>query len=268
MSDLIKAALLGIVEGITEFLPVSSTGHLILFNQFITFEPEFTRKFDVVIQLGAILAVALLYRKRLFPPVDGMTAFFKSDALGLWKKTIVGVFPALVAGALFHTRIEAALFNPLVVSIALAAGGIAILLLERSRNRERIQSVSSLDYMTALFIGLIQCLALIPGTSRSAATIIGAMLLGCTRVVAVEFSFFLAIPTMVAASAFSLFKMGLSLTATQTGALATGFAASFIVAWIVVSAFINYVSKRDFKPFGYYRIVLAGIVLIYFYILR
>src|SRR5258708_277629 len=154
MIDLIKAALLGIVEGITEFLPVSSTGHLILFNQFISFDPEFTKKFDVVIQLGAILAVALLYRKRLVPPAGGITAFFKSDAFGLWKKTIVGVLPALVAGALLHKQIEAALFNPLVVSIALAAGGIALIILEVSRRRERIDSVSFLDYRTAFFSGL------------------------------------------------------------------------------------------------------------------
>ena len=268
MSDLIKAALLGIVEGITEFLPVSSTGHLILFNQFITFEPEFTKKFDVVIQLGAILAVALLYRKRLFPPAGGVTPFLKSDAFGLWKKTIAGVLPALIAGALLHRQIEAALFNPLVVSIALAGGGIALIILEGSARRERIDSVSLLDYKTAFFIGLIQCLAMIPGTSRSAATIIGAMLLGCSRIVAVEFSFFLAIPTMVAASGYSLLKMGLSMTETEMGGLAVGFIVSFIVAWVVVKAFIGYVSRRDFKPFGYYRIVLAGIVLTYFYLIR
>ena len=268
MSDLIKAVLLGIVEGITEFLPISSTGHLILFNQFIAFDEAFTRMFDVVIQLGAILSVVVLFRSRLFPSGMGISGFFKSDAFDLWKKTIVGVLPALIVGALLHKKIEAALFNPVGVAVALAVGGVALIVLEGIRLPERIQSVSSLTYKTALFIGLVQCLAMIPGTSRSAATIIGARLLGCTRVVAVEFSFFLAIPTMVAASAYSLYKGGLSLTAGQFTVLAVGFAVSFVVAWIVVAAFIKFISKKNFKPFGYYRIVLAAVVLIYFYFIR
>ena len=268
MNDVIKAAVLGIVEGITEFLPVSSTGHLILFNQFITFEEEFTKKFDVVIQLGAILAVALLYRKRLLPAAGGISGFFQSEAFDLWKKTIIGVVPALFAGALFYKDIEKALFNPLGVSIALAVGGVALIILDRTRKGARIESVSSLDYRTAFFIGLVQCLALFPGTSRSAATIIGAMLLGCSRLVAVEFSFFLAIPTMVAASVFSMSKIGFSLPSGEIVILAVGFTVSFAVAWIVVGAFIRYVSKRDFQPFGYYRIALAVIVILYFNFLR
>lgn len=268
MNDLMKAVVLGIVEGITEFLPISSTGHLILFNQFISFDEAFTKQFDIVIQLGAILSVVVLFRNRLFPAGNGVSGFMKSEAFGLWKKTIVGVTPALFAGALFHKTIEAALFNPVGVSIALAIGGVALIILEGLRRRERILSVSSLDYKTAFLIGLVQCLAMIPGTSRSAATIIGAMLLGCTRVVAVEFSFFLAVPTMVAASAFSLFKIGLSLTTAEFTVLLVGFAVSFVVAWVVVAAFLKFISKKDFKPFGYYRIILAGIVLIYFEFIR
>ena len=268
MSDLIKAVLLGIVEGITEFLPISSTGHLILFNQFIAFDEAFTKMFDVVIQLGAILSVVVLFRKRLFPSGTGISGFTKGEAFDLWKKTIVGVLPALIVGALLHRKIEAALFNPIGVSVALAVGGVALIVLEGIRIPERVHSVSSLSYKTALFIGLVQCLAMIPGTSRSAATIIGARLLGCTRVVAVEFSFFLAVPTMIAASAFSLYKGGLALTGAQLAVLAVGFLVSFVVAWIVVAAFIKYVSKKDFKPFGYYRIVLAAVVLIYFYFIR
>src|ERR1700690_1591060 len=161
MDDLIKAAQLGIVEGITEFLPASSTGHLILFNQFIAFGEAFTKKFDIVIQLGAILAVVVLYWRRLFPAGSGISGFFASDAFTLWKKTIVGVLPALVAGAALHQKIEAELFNPTAVSIALVAGGVILIAVERSKREDRIQSVSSLDYKTALFIGLAQCLAMI-----------------------------------------------------------------------------------------------------------
>lgn len=264
MNDLLKALILGIVEGITEFLPVSSTGHLILVNQFISFSESFTKQFDIIIQLGAILAVVVVFRNRLLPLQGGEKNSSRAQVFDLWKKTIIGVFPALVVGALFHKKIEELLFNPTTVSIALVVGGIVLIFMEQRKPKETIHSVASIDYKTAFFIGLIQCLAMIPGTSRSAATIIGAMMLGCSRVAAVEFSFFLAIPTMIAASGYSLLKAGFAMSSSEMIILAVGFAVSFSVAWFVITGFMNFISKRDFKPFGYYRILLGGVILLYF----
>jgi undecaprenyl-diphosphatase len=264
MSDIIKAIILGIVEGITEFLPVSSTGHLILVNQFITFDEQFTKLFDIVIQLGAILSVVVFFRKRLFTFVKENGSYFQSQTADLWKKAIIGVLPALVIGAMFGKRIQDSLFHPAVVALALVIGGVALILLENRKHREKISSISMLDYKTVLLIGLIQCLALIPGTSRSAATIIGAMLLGCSRLVAAEFSFFLAIPTLFAASAYSLLKIGFTMTSEEMVVLAVGFVVSFIVALLVIAGFMKFISRRDFKPFGYYRIILGGLILVFF----
>jgi len=261
MSDIIKAIILGIVEGITEFLPVSSTGHLILVNQFISFDEHFTKMFDIVIQLGAILSVVVYFRKRLFAFIKVNGSFFQSQTANLWKKALVGVLPALVIGAKFGKLIQSSLFNPLVVSGALTVGGIALILLENRKQREKISTIALLDYKTVLLIGLIQCLAMIPGTSRSAATIIGAMLLGCSRLVAAEFSFFLAIPTMFAASAYSLLKTGFTMTSEETIVLAVGFVVSFIVALLVIAGFMKFITRHDFKPFGYYRIILGGAIL-------
>ena len=268
MHEIIKAVILGIVEGITEFLPISSTGHLILVNQFIAFSEPFTKKFDVIIQLGAIFSVVLYFRKKLLPVNEGWNSFFQSEAYDIWKKTIVGVIPALFIGAFFHKKIEDLLFNPTTVAVALVLGGVAIIILERWNKQATIQCMASLGYSTVFFIGLIQCLAMIPGTSRSAATIIGAMLLGCSRLVAVEFSFFLAIPTIFAATVFSIYKMGLSITSSEIVVLIVGFVISFFVAWLVVAGFMNFISKRNFKPFGYYRILLGGVILIYFLLQR
>ena len=192
MHDYLTAFLLGIVESITEFLPISSTGHLILVNQWISFDKQFTILFDVVIQMGAILAVVVDFRKELFN-------FSNPETLNLWKKIILAVIPSLAIGALCYDTIEKTLFNPWVVAMALVAGGLVLLLLEKKSVEKPIQTLEKLSFKTALLIGLIQCIAMIPGTSRSAATIIGAMLLGCSRVIAAEFSFFLAIPTMTAA---------------------------------------------------------------------
>ncbi len=268
MNDIIKAVILGIVEGITEFLPVSSTGHLILVNQFIAFDEQFTKMFDIVIQLGAILSVVVFFRKRLFVFVKVNGSYFQSQTADLWKKAIVGVFPALVIGAKFGKQIQESLFNPMIVALALVIGGIALILLENRKQREKISSISMLNYKTVLLIGLIQCLAMIPGTSRSAATIIGAMLLGCSRLVAAEFSFFLAIPTLFAASAYSLIKTGFTMTPEEIVVLAVGFVVSFIVALLVIAGFMKYISRRDFKPFGYYRIILGGIILVFFLLAR
>lgn len=264
MSDIVKAIILGIVEGITEFLPVSSTGHLILVNQFVSFSQPFTNMFDVVIQLGAILSVVVYFRKRLFPYGEEKRDFFKSNTFDLWKKTIIGVIPALLLGALFQKKIESKLFNPVVVSIALVVWGIVLILIENKRKESKIESIKNLSYVAAFSIGIIQCLAMVPGTSRSAATIIGAMLLGCSRVVAAEFSFFLAIPTMVAASGYSLYKLGLSMTKSEILVLTVGFIVSFLVALVVIKFFMDFISKNNFKPFGYYRVALGGLVLLYF----
>jgi undecaprenyl-diphosphatase len=268
MHEIIKAVILGIVEGITEFLPISSTGHLILVNQFVAFSEPFTKKFDVIIQLGAILSVVVYFRKRLFPMDGGWSSFFQTEAYNIWKKIIVGVIPALIIGALFYKKIVDLLFNPATVAIALVLGGVAIIILERWDKQATIQSIGSLGYSTAFFIGLIQCLSMIPGTSRSAATIIGAMVLGCSRLAAVEFSFFLAIPTIFAATVYSIYKMGLSITGSEIIVLIVGFVVSFFTAWLVVAGFMSFISKRNFKPFGYYRILLGGVILLYFLLQR
>lgn len=264
MSDILKAIILGIVEGFTEFLPISSTGHLILVNQFIGFSDEFEMTFDIVIQLGAILAIILLYRDRLNPFAGNPSK--RSETLDLWKKTLIGVLPALLIGGIFGGIVEEVLFNPTVVAIALLIGGIILLIIESKQRTAKITSIAQLSYSTAIVIGFIQTLAMIPGTSRSAATIIGAMLLGCSRVVSAEFSFFLAIPTMLAATVYSLYKSGMHLTSNEYLTIAIGFVVSFIVAYIVVAAFIKFISTNNFKIFGWYRIVLGVIVLLYFFI--
>lgn len=261
MSNIIKAVILGIVEGITEFLPISSTGHLILFNQFITFDEPFTKMFDIVIQLGAILSVVIFFRQRLFTFSKVNGSRFQGETADLWQKAIFGVFPAIVIGALLGSAIQKSLFNPITVVLALIIGGLLLILLENRKQQGKILSISMLDNKTVVLIGLIQCLAMIPGTSRSAATIIGAMLLGCSRVVAVEFSFFLAIPTICAASAYSLIKTGFTMSQEESLLLAVGFVVSFLVALLVVAAFMKYISRHDFKPFGYYRIILGGVIL-------
>ncbi|MHB8125403.1 MAG: undecaprenyl-diphosphate phosphatase [Desulfitobacteriaceae bacterium] len=263
MNDFVSALILGIVEGITEFLPISSTGHLIIVNQFTGFTGQFANMFDVVIQLGAILSVVVYFRQRLIPFGHNKSSI-NHKIFDLWKKTLIGVIPALGIGALIGDYIEELLFNTTIVAIALIVGGLIIVYIENKRPSFRITSIEQLSYRMAFLIGLIQCLAMIPGTSRSAATIIGATLLGASRVVAAEFSFFLAIPTMVAASAYTLLKNGMLLTLHELSIIVCGFFVSFIVAWLVISGFMNYVSKRDFKPFGYYRIFLGIIVLAYF----
>lgn len=264
MHELLKAIILGIVEGITEFLPVSSTGHLILINQWIEFSEPFTKKFDIIIQLGAILAVVVFFRRKLLPLTNGWKSFLESNAYNIWKKVLIGVIPASIIGFLFHKKIEDLLFNPTTVSLALVVGGVALILLENRKKNITINSMASLKYSTALWIGFIQCLAMVPGTSRSAATIIGAMVLGCSRIVAVEYSFFLAIPTIFLASVYSIYKMGLSISSTEIIVLVVGFVVSYFVAWLVIAGFMNFISKRDFKLFGYYRILLGGVILFYF----
>jgi len=264
MSQYLISVILGIIEGITEFLPISSTGHLIIVNKFVDFTGDFAVMFDVVIQFGAILSVVVVFWDKLFPFKKGRSADEVNSVFSTWFKVCAGVIPALFAGALFGSVIKQYLFNPVTVSIALAIGGIILIYIENRKRISSINSISELTYKTAIFIGMFQCLGMIPGTSRSAATIIGAMLLGLSRVAAAEFSFFLAIPTMAAASVYSVWKLGRMLTPQEFQIAALGFFVSFIVAWLVIKVFIKYISRHDFKPFGYYRIILGILILLYY----
>jgi len=264
MEDVIIAVILGIIEGFTEFLPISSTGHLILANNFLGFTGNFANTFDIVIQLGAILSVVVYFRKKLSPLGKDKTPDQKEETWDRWKKTVVGVVPAMLVGVTIGKKLEEALFNPFVVAFALIMGGIALIAIEGKKRTARFDSLSALTYRTAFLIGMIQCLAFIPGTSRSAATIIGAMLLGTSRLVATEYSFYLAIPTLAGASAYSLYKRGIALSSNETQLLAVGFIVSFFVAYAVIAGFMDYVSKKDFKLFGYYRIILGAIVLAFY----
>jgi undecaprenyl-diphosphatase len=260
--DAIKAIILGVIEGLTEFLPISSTGHLILVNQFVSFDKEFTLLFDIVIQLGAILAVLVYFWKKLWPFSNDKDK--NKETLNIWYKTIIGVLPAIFFAAIFASKIEEKLFNPWVVAIALLAGGLVILIIEKSKKTPEITSINNLGFKTAFLIGLVQCLSMIPGTSRSAATIIGAMIFGASRIVATEFSFFLAIPTIFAASVYSLLKYNAVLNANQIFILSVGFIISFITALAAVKFLINYIQKNNFKIFGYYRIILGTLIIVYF----
>ena len=264
--EFVKAIVLGVVEGVTEFLPVSSTGHLILVNEWLRFSVSFTKLFDIFIQMGAMLAVVFYFSARLLP--FGKNISQKKEIYSIWKKVILAVFPALILGALLGDFIQSTLFNPVTVAIALMVGGLLLLLIEDYRHRAPLGSIQSVSYRTAFLIGCFQCLAMIPGTSRSAATIIGAMLLGASRQVAVEFSFFLAIPTLAAATVYSLHKHGMIMSTHEGLILLTGFGVSFVVAWAVIAGFMSYISKRDFKGFAYYRILLGLAVLVYFGFLK
>ncbi len=268
MTQYLISAILGIVEGITEFLPISSTGHLIIVNKFFDFTGDFAVMFDVVIQLGAILSVIVVFWDRLFPYKKGRSPEEVKDVFIIWFKVCAGVIPALIIGALFGSVIKEHLFNPVTVSIALFVGGIILIYIENRKKEGGINSIADLTYRTAFFIGMFQCLGMVPGTSRSAATIIGAMLLGLSRVAAAEFSFFLAIPTMAAASVYSVMKLGRMLTPLEIRVAALGFFVSFIVAWIVIKVFIKYISSHDFKLFGYYRIILGSLVFIYLVLMQ
>lgn len=258
--DFLAAVILGLVEGLTEFLPVSSTGHLIILNHWLGFEKGFETLFDVFIQLGAILAVLVYFRKKLFAFGRGITSEIKKNALTLWKKVLIAVLPALVLGYLLGDIIEEYLFNAGVVAAALIIWGVIILCVDRKRKNEqlvRIENCENLDYRMALLIGAVQCLAMVPGTSRSAATIIGAMLLGCSRMAAAEFSFFLAIPTMIAASGYTLLKHGKLLETHEILVLSTGFITAFLTALLVITVFLKYIASHRFTAFGWYRIVLG-----------
>ena len=272
MIELLKAILFGIVEGVTEWLPISSTGHLILLNEFITLNvsEEFQSMFDVVIQLGAILAVIVLFFYKLNPFAPSKTAPEKKKTWDLWFKVIAAIIPSGVVGVLFDDWMDAHLHNGIVVSIALIVYGIAFILVERrktGKHERQIMDVHEIDYKTALAIGLFQCLSLIPGTSRSGSTILGALLIGVSRSAGAEFSFFMAIPTMLGASAIKGLKFvlsGVSATGTEIGVLIVGCVVSFVVSLLVIKGLMEYVRKHSFSAFGVYRIVLGVVVLVYF----
>ena len=272
MIELLKAVLFGIVEGITEWLPVSSTGHLILLNEFVTLKmsEEFNSMFDVVIQLGAILAVIVLFFHKLNPFAPSKSGEEKKQTWNLWFKVIAAIIPSGVVGVLLDDWMDAKLHNGIVVSIALIVYGIAFILVERrktGKHERQIMDVHEIDYKTALAIGLFQCLSLIPGTSRSGSTILGALLIGVSRSAGAEFSFFMAIPTMLGASAIKGLKFvlsGVSATGTEIGVLIVGCVVSFVVSLLVIKGLMEYVRKHSFSAFGVYRIVLGIVVLAYF----
>lgn len=257
---LLKAALLGLVEGATEFIPVSSTGHLILASEWLGLVDERAKTFDIFIQLGAILAIVWIYRERLAGSLRD--ARQDQDSRRFLLNLSLAFLPAAAVGFLTHGWIKARLFNPGVVAIALIAGGVIILLIERWPPRAKVQHVLGIPPRLALGIGLAQVLSLIPGTSRSGATIMGGYALGLSRTAATEFSFFLAIPTMLAATTYDLLKSWSVLTAADVPMFAVGFIVSFVSAVIVVKAFLSYVSNHTFSVFAWYRIVL-GIVLLF-----
>ena len=269
--ELLKAVLFGIVEGITEWLPISSTGHMILLDQLVKLKvsEEFYEMFQVVIQLGAILAVVLLFFHKLNPFSPKKSPKARNQTWQLWFKVIAAVIPSAVLGLLLDDWMEAHLYNYVVVAIALIVYGVAFLYLEQGNGRiaPRIKSVHAIDYKTALLIGAFQCLSLIPGTSRSGSTILGAILLGVGRSAGAEFSFFLAIPTMVGASGLKLVKFlasGVSVTGVEIGVLVVGCLVSFLVSFLVIKALMDYVRNHSFRVFGIYRIALGIVVLIYF----
>ena len=271
--ELLKAVLFGIVEGVTEWLPISSTGHLILLNEFITLNVSdaFRSMFDVVIQLGAILAVIVLFFHKLNPFSPKKSEGEKKQTWQLWFKVVAAIIPSGIVGVLFDDWMEARFHNATVVSVALIVYGVAFILVER-RNARRVggktvEDVYAIDYKTALLIGCFQCLSLIPGTSRSGSTILGAILIGVGRSAGAEFSFFMAIPTMLGASAIKGLKFllsGVSATGTEIGVLIVGCVVSFLVSLLVIRGLMEYVRRHSFSAFGVYRIILGVVVLVYF----
>lgn len=267
MFDILKAILFGIVEGLTEWLPISSTGHLILVEQFVHMDVSaaFMEMFRVVIQLGAIMAVVVLYFHKLNPFSPRKTAIQKKETFSLWEKVIVSLVP-LIPVIPFNDKIDKAFYNYKVVALMLIVYGVLFIVVE-NRNRKRtpsVRSIAQIGYKEALIIGLFQALALIPGTSRSGATILGAILIGLSRETAAEFSFFLAIPTMFGASLLKLIKFGTAYTSSEVIILLTAVVVSFLVSIVAIRFLMGYVKKHNFKPFGYYRIVLGALVLLYF----
>lgn len=267
--EILKAILFGIVEGITEWLPISSTGHMILLNEFVVLDvsPEFWEMFLVVIQLGAILAVVLLFWNKIFPFKFNEKPVIQKDIFVLWFKILVACIPAAVIGLAFDDVLDALFYNPWCVAIALIVFGIAFIIIEnKNKNASpKITELGQITYQTALMIGVFQLLAAVfPGTSRSGATIVGALLIGVSRTVAAEFTFFLAIPVMLGASLLKIVKFGFHFTSAEAVILLVGMIVAFFVSVIVIRFLMGYIKKHDFKVFGWYRIVLGAAVLLYF----
>jgi undecaprenyl-diphosphatase len=266
--ELLKAVILGIVEGITEWLPISSTGHMILVDEFLKLNMSgaFKEMFLVVIQLGAILAVVIVFWKKLNPFTYDNGIKLKSGTVSMWLKILVACVPAVIIGLLFDDQIDALFYNYQTVSVTLILYGIVFIIIE-SRNKNKtpkINEISGISYKTALMIGVFQLLSLIPGTSRSGATIIGAMLIGTSRTIAAEFTFFLAIPVMVGTSLLKLIKLGLYFSGLEIEVLLSGMLIAFVVSIISIKFLMSYFRKHDFKVFGWYWIVLGIIVILYF----
>lgn len=278
--EILKAVLFGIVEGVTEWLPVSSTGHMILLNEFVHMNvtEDFWDMFLVVIQLGAILAVVLLFWKQLWPfrlgKKDREKGIVRTETMNMWFKIIVACIPAAVVGLLFDEFLEKYLYTPTVVAIMLILFGIGFIIIENGNRRKkaRVKSISQLSYKDAVIIGLFQLIAAVfPGTSRSGATILGGLMIGVSRTVAAEFTFFLAIPVMLGASLLKIVKFflkGYALAAGEAVLLLVAMAVAFVVSVLVIRFLMGYIKKHDFKVFGWYRIVLGAVVLLYFYVIK
>lgn len=278
--DIIKSIILGIIEGITEWLPISSTGHLIIADEFIKLgmTDEFMEMFNVVIQLGAILAVVVIFWNKMWPFTADKTkgynyitkgnGLIKKDVMDMWFKVIAAMLPAAIVGIPFDNYFEKHFHNWQVVSAALIAYGVLFIVIEKinKSRKPKVNSIPELSYKTALLIGCFQALSLIPGTSRSGSTILGAMILGVSRVAGAEFTFFLAVPVMFGASLIKLLKFGFTFTGMELAVLAVGTLTSFIVSVIAIKFLISYVRRHDFSLFGYYRIALGVIVIAYFLI--
>lgn len=268
--DVLKVIFLGIVEGITEWLPVSSTGHMLLVDEFIKLNitPEFKEMFFVVIQLGAILAVVLIFWNKMFPFQfsDKRKPIIKYDIFSMWFKVVVACIPGAVVTLLFDDFIDAHLHTAVVIALTLIIYGVAFIVVENRNHhrRPKIRKLNEITYQTAFIIGLFQVLSIIPGTSRSGSTIIGALIIGVSRVAAAEFTFFLAVPVMFGLSFIKLIKFGFAFTGAEVATLAIGTITAFVVSLFAVKFLMGYVKKHDFKIFGIYRIILGIIVLIYF----
>ena len=272
--EILKAIVLGVVEGITEWLPISSTGHMILVDEFLKLNvsAEFKEMFLVVIQLGAILAVLVLYRSKLWPfGLEGKKIVPKKDIWSMWFKVIVSCLPAAVVGLLFDDLLNDWFYNWQTVAIMLIIFGIAFIIIENfNKNKEsKTNSIADLSYKSALIIGMFQLIAAVfPGTSRSGATIVGAILIGVSRTVAAEYTFFLAIPVMFGASALKILKFGFNFTGEELLILAVGLAVAFVVSILAIKFLMGYIKKHDFKAFGWYRIILGAVVIAYFLIAK
>lgn len=272
MLEILKVIILGIVEGITEWLPISSTGHMILVEEFIQLNvsADFMEMFRVVIQLGAILAVVVLYFPKLWPFCSPKNGWIRKDTWALWFKVLAAVLPAAAIGIPFDDVLDEMFYNYQTVAVTLIVYGVLFLLVENYNRgkRPRVTALGDITYPLALGIGVFQVLSLIPGTSRSGATILGAILLGASRSTAAEFSFFLGIPVMFGASLLKIVKFGFAFTAAEISLLVVGMAVAFLVSVLAIKFLMGYIKKNDFKLFGYYRIILGILVLLYFIVMK